>query len=178
MTRLFTILFLIFVYACIALIEIHAQDATIPPDWEKVGVCQINFLIPKNLKNQYSRGIDSCFAEFRSKNMYLAIDSGSWGGGEQTKIESNLDFKEESVEIDGKKAQIITYKDAQKKSKRKFIAVFNVVLYESQKNEIQRNVNLSMKIEAKNENDLETAKQIFQSIRFDAYSPRFYTIEQ
>ncbi len=134
-------------------------------------------MIPKELKNQYAKGIDSCFVEFRSGKMRLSIDSGSYGGVYQ-KSESNLDFKEEYIEIDGKKAQIITYKDAKKKSKRKFVAGFYVVLYESQNKTREQSAFLYMTIESKNENDLKIAKQIFQSIRFDVYSPRGYTLEQ
>ena len=109
--------------------------------------------------------------------MRLSIDSGSYGGVYK-KAESYLYFTEEFIEIDGKKAQIITYKDAQKKSKRKFVAGLYVVLYKSQNKEMQPSAFLYMTIEGKNENDLEIAKQIFQTIRFDIYLPRFYTREQ
>ena len=177
MIRLSSILFLLFIYNCCALIEIRAQDSIDSSDWEKINVCQIKFLIPKKLKNQYAKGIDSCFVEFSSGKMRLSIDSGSYGGVYE-RTESRLDFKEEFVEIDGKKAQIVTYKDAQKKSKRKFVAGFYVVLDESSNKERKPSVFLYMTIESKNENDLKIAKQIFQSIRFDVYSPRAYPIEQ
>ena len=177
MIRLSSILFLLFIYNCCALIEIRAQDSIDSSDWEKINVCQIKFLIPKKLKNQYAKGIDSCVAEFRNGKMRLLIDSGSYGGLYK-KTESNLDFKEEFIEIDSKKAQIVTYKDTQKKSKRKFVAGFYVVLYESQNKKMESSAFLYMTIESKNENDLKIAKQIFQSIHFDVYSPRGYTIEQ
>ena len=110
MIRLFPrILLLIFTHTCVGLINSHAQDPAIPPGWKKVSACQIRFLAPKDLKNQYSRGIDSCFVEFRSGKMRLAIDSGSWGGV-FTRAETSLDYKEEFIEIDGKKAQVVTYK--------------------------------------------------------------------
>lgn len=153
----------------------HAQEPAIPPGWKKVSACQIRFLIPKDLKNQHARGIDSCFVEFRNGKMRLAIDSGPWGGV-ITKVEATHNFKEEFIEIDGKKAQVVTYQNARNKSNRKFVAGFYVVLYEAQKNERQSSAFLYMTIQARSEKELEIAKQIFQSIRFDDYRP--VTIEQ
>lgn len=171
MIRLFSILFLAVAYTCVASTDSYAQDSSVPSGLVKVNLCQISFLIPKNLKNQYAKGIDSCVAEFRGGKMRLAIDSGPFGGG-FTKAETSLDFKEEMVEIDGKKAQVVTYLDTRKKTMRKFVAGFSVVLFESQDKEKQRSVFLIMTIESKREKDLEIARQIFQSIRFEPFAPR------
>src|SRR6185295_10981087 len=110
----------------------QAQSPEVPPGWEKAAACQIRFLLPKDLKNQHVRGIDSCYAEFRGGKMRLSIDSSSLGGGVFTRTESMLDFAEETVIIDAKKVRIITYKDGQTKSKRKFFANVFVVLHEGQ----------------------------------------------
>ena len=175
MIRIFSnILFLIFAYACVGLIGSYAQNSAISSGWENVSVCQIRFLIPRNLKNQYAKSIDSCVAEFRSKKIRLAIESGSYGGIYK-KAETHLDFKEESIEIDGKKAQVVTYRDTQNKSNRKFVAGFYVVLFEAQNKETQQSAFLYMTIKAKSEKELEIARRIFQSIRFDEYKP--FTVE-
>ena len=171
MNRLFLrILFLTFAYSWAGLIISHAQDSTIPPGWKTVSACQIRFLVPKDLKNQNVRGIDSCFVEFRNSKMRLTIDAGSWGGV-FTRTEASLDFKEEFINIDGKKAQVVTYKDAQSSSSRKFVAGFYVVLYESPDKEKLSSAFLYMTVRVKGEKELEVAKQIFHSIRFDDYRP-------
>jgi hypothetical protein len=107
--------------------------------------------------------------------MRLTIDAGSWGGV-FTRTETSLDFKEEFIDIDGKKAQVVTYRDALSNSSRKFVAGFYVVLYESPNKEKQPSAFLYMTVRAKSEKELEIAKQIFHSIRFDDYRP--FTFEQ
>ena len=167
-------LFLTLAHLSLGFTYCHAQSSTVTPGWEKVSVCQIRFLIPKNLKNQHAKGIDSCVAEFRNGTMRLAIDAGSFGG-EVTKAEMMVDFKEEFVVIDGKKVQLITYKDAQTKSKRKFVAGLYVVLYEAKPKETQTSAFLYMSVAGKSEKEIEIAKQIFRSIRFDPYQPTTIT---
>ena len=164
------ILLLTFAHTGVGLINSHAQGPAVPSDWKQVSACHIRFVTPKDLKNQFARGIDSCFAEFRNRRMRLAIDSGS-SGGVFTKAGTSLDFKEEFIEIDGKKAQVVTYKDARSKANRKFVAGFYVVLYEAQNKERQSSAFLYMTVQGKSEKELEIAKRIFQSIRFDVYRP-------
>jgi hypothetical protein len=126
------------------------------------------------LKNQHAKGIDSCVAEFRNGTMRLAIDAGSFGG-DIAKAEMMLDFTEEFAVIDGKKVQLITYKDARTKSKRKFVAGLYVVLYEAKPKEAQTSAFLYMTVEGHSEKEIAMAKQIFRSIRFDAYKPSTIT---
>ena len=170
-----SLLFLTLALVSLGLTCSHAQSPTVTPDWEKVGVCQIRFLIPKDLKNQHVKGIDSCFAEFRNGKMRLAIDASGLGGGGFTKYETMLDFVDESVVIDGKKVQIITYKDGRTKSKRKFVAGLYVVLYEAKPKETQTSAFLYMTVEGNSEKEIQIAKQIFRSIQFDAYKPSTIT---
>ena len=168
---LVSLLFLTLAQMSVGLTCGQAQSSTVPPGWETVGACQIRFRIPHDLKNQHVKGIDSCFAEFRNGKMRLAIDASGLGGGGFTKAESMLDFVEESVVIDGKKVQIITYKDGRTKSKRKFVAGLYVVLYEAKPKETQTSVFLYMTVAGNSEKEIEIAKQIFRSIHFDAYRP-------
>ena len=149
----------------------QAQSSNVLPGWEKAGACQIRFLIPKDLKNQHVKGIDSCFAEFRSDKMRLAIDAGWFGDGTFAKTEAMLEFTEESVVIDGKKVQLITYRDGQTKSKRKFFARLFVTLHEGKSRNTDPSVFLFMTVEAKSERELEIANQIFHSITFEPYRP-------
>lgn len=174
MIRLFNILFLAFAYASIGLIDSYAQNSKIPSKWTTVKVCQINFVIPKSLKNQYAKGIDSCVADFGNGRMKLTIDSGHYGG-KFTRAETSLNFKEEFVEIDGKKVQLVFYNDTRSKANRKFVAGLAVVLNEAKNKEKELSTFLIMTIEAKSETEIEIAKQIFQSIRFDVFAP--FTVE-
>ena len=169
MVRSFCILFLAF--ACIypGLSGSYAQVSEIPKGWKKVSVCQLNFVIPKDLKNQNVRGIDSCVAEFKSSRMRLAIDYGLYSGAYKNDG-TTFDFKEEFTEIDGKKAQLVTFKDT--RDSRKFVAGLYVLIYEVPGN---MKTSLNMMINVKSVEDLETAKRIFQSLRFDQFKP--FTIE-
>jgi len=168
---LVSLLLLTLVHMSLGLTCCHAQSSAVSPGWERVSACQIRFLIPQDLKNQHVKGIDSCFAEFRNDKMRLAIDAGSLGGGAFTKCETMLDFVEEYAVLDGKKVQIITYKDGRTKSKRKFIAGLYVVLYEAKPKDTQMSAFLYMTVQGNSEKQIEIAKQIFRSIHFDTYRP-------
>jgi len=158
------ILFLVFAFSYIGLTSNYAQDSKVPSGWKKVSICDISFIVPKNLKNNNSQGIDSCVASFSSSKIGLGIDYG-WYGSASTKYESYTDFKEESIQIDGKKAQLATYIDTRSNAKRKFVARIYVVLNEPEGGGMTTSLNMTIGVG--NEKDLETAKQIFQSIRFD-----------
>ena len=166
-----SLLFLTLAHMSLGLTCSHAQTSTVTPGWEKVGVCHIRFLIPRGLKNQRAKGIDSCVAEFRNGKMRLAIDAGGFGGGEFIKAETMLDFVEESVVVDGKKVHIITYRDGRAKAKHKFVARLFVMLHEGKSRDTYPSAFLYMTVEGKSENELELARQIFRSIQFDIYRP-------
>lgn len=171
MIRLFRILLPVF--ACISVGSSYslAQNLEIPAGWKKISVCQLNFLIPKNLKNQNVKGIDSCVAEFKNGKMRIAIDYGLYSGTFKNDS-TTVDFKEEWREIDGKKAQLATFKYTRARDRRKFAAGLYVLIYEAQDG---MKTSLNMTISVKDEKNLETAKQIFQSLRFDQYKP--FTVE-
>jgi hypothetical protein len=168
---LVSLLFLALAHMSLGLTCSHAQTSTVTPGWEKVGACQIRFWIPQDLKNQHVKGIDSCVAEFRNGKMRVAIDAGWFGGGDFTKAETMLDFVEESIVIDGKKVEFITYKDARTKSKRRFVARLSVTLHEGKTKDTDPSVFLYMTVEGNSEKEIELAKQIFCSIHLDVYRP-------
>ena len=165
MIRLFCILFLAFAYISAGLTSSYAQSSEIPNGWKRVSLCQLNFLIPKHLKNQHVKGIDSCVAEFKSSKMRLAIDYGSYSGAYKSDG-TTVDFKEEFTEIDGKKAQLVTFKDT--RDSRRFVAGLYVLIHEAQNG---MNTSLNMSIRVKSAEDLETARHVFQSLRFDKFKP-------
>jgi hypothetical protein len=158
-------------FLCIFFLGINSiaqgKDMTLK-SWKKISACKISFLVPKNVKNQKAQGIDSCIAEFESSSVRISIDYG-WYGGSFTKYDTMLDFKEESIEIDGKKAQLVSYVEgsmfAKYHPKEKYVMGIYVNLSEGQNQEVMK-TSLKMKVAAKSERDLQTAKQIFRSIKF------------
>ncbi len=130
---------------------------------KKVDKCGISFIIPKNLKDKKVQGIDSCVAEFKNKTMQLSMEYGSHTSIPEDYIKHFT--KKELLEIDGKKATLITevYNYAQYSSRNTaFSSYLYIVVSES---EFGKNA-LNIIISSKKQSDLDTAKQIFQSIRF------------
>ena len=160
MIRLFSILFLAVAFNYVSLIDGYAQDLIVPTGWKVVSVCEIKFLIPIDLKGQKSKGIDSCVADFKSSKFKIGIDYGSHGTAYKNDG-AKVDFKEEFTEIDGRKIQLITYKDAP--NNRQITAGLYALIYEAQDG---AKTSLKITIEVESEKSLETAKQIFQSILF------------
>lgn len=167
MTKFFIkILFLVSAFGFVGLTDNYAQDSEIASDWEKISVCNISFFIPKDLKNNNKRGIDSCVASFSNNEIGLTIDYG-WYNSPSKKYETYTDFKEEFIEIDGKKAQFATYRHTLMNANQNLVATIYVVLDKTKEHGVGMTTSLDMTIVVRNEKDLETAKQIFQSIRFD-----------
>lgn len=158
------ILFLVLAFGYLCLSDNYAQNSKVPSGWKKVSICDISFIVPKNLKNNNKQGIDSCVASFSSDKIRLGIDYG-WYSSASSKYESYTDFKEEFIQIDGKKAQLATYIDTRSNAKEKFVARIYVVTDEFEGG--GQTTALNMTIIVGSEKDLEMAKQIFQSIRFN-----------
>jgi hypothetical protein len=158
-------LFLAFAFGYIGLTNNCAQDSKIPSGWKKVSICDISFFVPKDLKNENAGGVDSCVALFSSSKIRISIDYGMYGSSSK-KYETSVDFKEEFIKIDGKKTQLATYRNTQIDGSQNFIARIYVVLNEPKEKDVEMTTSLNMTIAIEGEKDLETAKQIFQSIRF------------
>lgn len=132
-------------------------------DWKRFKICGFTFYTPKTLKNLNSKGIDSCVGGFEDTNLSIEIDYG-WYSSRYKKYtyDSKLEFREETIEIDNKSAQLVTYIDGQKDAVKKYIAG----LYLEVKNDGAITTALNMTTRVVTEKDLETAKQIFQTIKF------------
>lgn len=130
----------------------YAQEREVPKRWKEVNICGLSFLVPKKLKSKNARGIDSCVAEFRSKNISLGMDFGAY----TATPEDSPDYQNstaKTLEVDGKKAtlSIFGYQS------RLYVLIG--------KSDFGTHA-LGMLISGRNTNDLEIARQIFQSIRF------------
>ena len=160
MSRFLSILFLVLAYNYVGLIDGYTQDLIIPKGWKEISVCEIKFAMPIDLKNQNVKGIDSCVADFKSNKIRIGIDYSSYGSAYKNDG-TKVNFKEALTEIDGKKAQLVTYK--QSPNSRAITVGLYVLIYEANDG---TKTSLNMTAEVESEKDLESAKQIFQSILF------------
>jgi hypothetical protein len=130
-----------------------AQTREVPKGWKEINMCGLSFLVPKNLKKQNNfKPIDSCIGAFKSKNLGLGFDYGMYTAPPED-ASSYRGGKAETLEIDGKKARLLTYP---------YGARIYILVAESEYGKSA----LGMSITSKTQNDVETAKRIFQSIRF------------
>ena len=165
----FRTIFLLLVCVFAYNLESAAQKRVVPKGWKQVKTCDFTFLVPKKLKDAKPKSLDSCIAGFRSKEVSIYIDVGNYNG-ETKQDDTMLDFKEEFITVDGKKAQIVTYLEnsdfAKKNPNRKFVTVVYIKTSEPQPNEVGLPFSLWMKIRSESSQQQETARQIAQSILF------------
>ena len=144
-----------------------AQNQAVNDEWVTVHVCHLSLLIPKDLKRSDMHGIDSCMAEFTNQKIRLYLDYGQYSGP-KVKSERDLDFKEQSIFIDGKTARVATYKDdpTYAEGKKPYLRYF-AHLYVSDAGFGSRPVSLEMNVGGESEGDQEIGLRIFRSIRFE-----------
>lgn len=130
----------------------YAQKREIPKGWKEFEVCSVSFLAPKELKHKKALTVDACVAIFKSKNINLEIGYGEYTGAPED-LPDYQNAPKETTEIDGKKATISTV------SYKSHLYVITDE-WETGKNA------LGISFSGKTANDLKTARQIFQSVRF------------
>lgn len=158
-------LFLVFAFSYLGLTNNFAQNLKVPSDWKKVNACEISFFVPQDFKETDSEGTDSCVRTIGNGKIWLHIDYGYYGGASEND-ETVTDFKEDSIKIDGKKAQLATYREDFADAKTTLVARIYVVVDTSEKKTKGVITSLNMEVVLENEKDSETARQIFRSIRF------------
>ena len=158
---LFHLLILVLSFGYIGLTDTPAQDSKIPLDWKKVSACNISFFVPKDFWKNNGRPFDSCVASFGNKKFSLGLDYG-WYSSPSIKTDGCFDYKEEFIEIDGKTAKLEICRFSSTENLN-YIARIYVLVNE----DMGFRTSLAMFVRAGRVENLETAKQIFQSIRFD-----------
>jgi heat shock protein HslJ len=128
-------------------------------NWQQFSKCGFTFSAPKTLVDLTGRGIDSCVGSFKDENLRIGIDYGMYSARFK-KESSRIEFKEETIEIDGKSAQLITYVYSINYGVKTYFSGLHIEL------DTKGNLALNMIIFVANEKDLETAKQIFKTIKF------------
>lgn len=159
-------LILAFAFGFVGLTNNFAQKIEVPSDWKKVSACKMSFFVPQDFKEKDEEGVDSCVTSFGNGKIWLNIDYGYYGGASEND-ETVKNFKQEFIKIDGKKAQLAIYREDFADAKNVLMAEIYVVMDTSEKKTKGVTTSLNMEIGLESEKDLETAKQIFRSIRFD-----------
>lgn len=161
------ILFLALAFGCIGLNINRAQDAKMPSGWKKISNCETSFFVPKEFEDDNGGESSSCaVASWKSGEIVLVIDYG-FDGKPSQKSETNTEFKEETIIIDGKKAQFATYKQLRPDDKTEYVAR----IYRLDENpdglEEGELMSFRMTLISPNKKDLKIAKRIFQSLRHE-----------
>jgi hypothetical protein len=159
-------LFLAFAFSYVGLTNNSAQNLKVPSDWKKVSACATSFFVPQDFKETDREITDSCVRTFGDGKIWLHIDYGYYGGASKNK-KTVTDFKDEFIKINGKKAQLATYREDFADAENVLVARIYVVVDKSEKKTKGLTTSLNMEVVLKNEKDLETARQIFRSIRFN-----------
>ncbi len=131
-----------------------------PEGWAKINICHISFFAPSDMKDLGAKGADSCVAQFANNDIRLYLDYGRHISASSRR--NSLEFKEQSISIDGKTAQLVTYiDDTHGNSGLKYDASLYVVVKESESE------GLMMWVEGERKKDQEIAQRIFRTIRFE-----------
>lgn len=142
-------------------VEIGAQ---IPTGWKKVGICEMNFIVPDTLTDEKARGIDSCIAKFRDGKMSVSLDYGHYSG--ISRDDSYLHFKEEKIQISGRQGRLATYRQPGAAVGHDWIARIYIKVARSE-NRGFGPLAMNMFVVVGSSDDLEIAKRILRSIRLD-----------
>lgn len=131
-------------------------------DWQRFSKCQFTFSAPKTLKDMKAHMIDSCVERFEDDNLTVFIEYG-WYRKKFEKERTMQNFKREIVKIDGKPGELVTYMEPDDDG----VKWYNASLYVKVRMSGPMTTSLVMAVSGNNKTDLETARQIFKSIKFE-----------
>ena len=146
----------------------QTKKVIVPDGWKKIEVCRITFYLPSEFEVEKLRGTDSCIERYRSKNILLSIDVLGYKLKESD-IRTDLysDEKEFSIVktlIDNRKAKVMTYYETENSERRKDLP-YNTTLFVPRM--YKDCCNLTMWTNSRSAEDRETAKKIFETVRFE-----------
>ena len=145
------------------------EKSDVPEGWTKINICHITLDAPPDLKNTGVKGIDSCVAQFANNDITLYLDYGIYGGL-ATARGSELEWKQETLTVGGKDAQLTTFVDAtHSNSGLKYIASLHVVVkpVEPGRERESRPTTLMISVISDRRKDRDAAVAIFRTIRFE-----------
>lgn len=152
----------------VALNGMHNNKLEIPEGWKEIQECGMTFSLPSILKEVKIQPIDSCAKDYRSKDIVFLLDVFEGGGKEsdsrRNEFSGAKDFQVAETIIDGRKAEIITYYEIGNSFREREDLPYGAVLYVPVINE--RGENLTVWTYSRNPTDRETARKMFETIRF------------
>jgi len=149
-----------------ALFLLAQQKPDVPDGWTRINICHISFYAPPDIRNKGIKGVDSCVAQFANNDITLYLDYGLYGGRASAR-DSELEWKQESLLVGGKDAQLTTFVDAShSNSGLKYLAALYVVVEPGGERD-RRPTTLMMSVISDRRKDRDAALAIFRTIRFE-----------
>jgi hypothetical protein len=139
-----------------------AQDST-PSGWRKIDVDgKFSFYLPPDMRDTGVRGIENLHREYSNGRMHLSFDYKPFGylSYERRELKFGKGFQETELQIDNRKSFLFLYQDVDWKKRRTHDA--DLYVGDLPKGDVI----LRMWMTSSSPRDVETAKSIFQTIKF------------
>ena len=136
------------------------KDEPIPHEWQRIHVkTQFTFFVPPDMKPHVVQAKDSSVGEYRNSNIHLRFDYG-WYSDPLDNYSRKPGYQEVKVEIDGKRAKVVTFHNTEENEDFKYVAAVHFVRVRDDK------TGLTMWADCKGLPEVDIAKRIFGSIKF------------
>ena len=135
----------------------------VPSGWRKIDAYgKFSFYLPPNMWDTGIRGIENLHGEYTNGRLHLSFDYEPFGylAYSNRALAFKKGFQEIELSIDGRKAFLFLHQNLDRKKRR----TYNAQLYVG--NLPNGDVILSMLISSRSARYMETAKTIFQTIKF------------
>ncbi len=140
----------------------QARPSTCPDGWKRLKAKEhFTFCLPPGMKKRNTRGIESYFRQYTLENLRVLFDYSPYDFlSYDARHESDmLNYEEEEVRLDGRKANIRTYQISEK-GHTQYAASLHVGDWEKSR------IELEMFVGGDSPDAIEIAKKIFRSIDF------------
>jgi hypothetical protein len=141
-----------------------AQTKHLPKNWKRIKICDFTFSAPQTFQDLKVKGIDSCVGSFQDEELSLTFDYGRYSGKFQ-KSESTFNFKQQPLLIGGRLGKFVTFESKPSETVKRYYAGIYVELGKKNR-QIPMITKFNMCISGRSEKVLETARQIFKTIKF------------
>ncbi len=155
------------VFSFLCFMSPHVQS-TSTSDWQKIDADGLfTFRLPRGFTKTDMAGVENYLGEYyKGKTRFLFISGDTASNAYEVRRQPEMEeYQETETSVAGKRANIRTYSQI-RDGERIYRAELNIGNWE------KADVELYMEIESNNPADLETAKQIFNSITFVQEKPR------
>lgn len=141
-----------------------SQASALEEEWQEFDAFgRFRFRTPNDVKQRPAPGIDSLVGSFQGRAIRLSFDYGLYSDSLRDSSYSRYpQYQEGDIEIDGKKARMITFYSSEINKEYPYVAAIHFPVTE------ERGARLTMMAFGKTESDLHVARKVFESIRFGA----------